>query len=208
MKKRLKRKLYHRLARIKSEVRAADQCAATRMEFYESEMRFVVDCILACPNIETGGELFGFWKDDGSAVVAYVLGPGCKANHRYAFFNQDMDYLNNIGEKLTGVYGLEHIGEWHSHHSLGLNKPSGHDAETMANGIRAAGRNRMALVIGTIEGKLVVPNAYLFSAVNGREYSAAHISLVKHRSPYREMVDKENPGVIVLPDNAKEVRHG
>ncbi len=39
---------------------------------YQSEMDFVSRCILDCPNIETGGELFGFWTATGIPVVLLI----------------------------------------------------------------------------------------------------------------------------------------
>ena len=95
---------------------------------YKSELDFISRCILDYKNIETGGQLFGYWTADGSPVVVYAIGPGTNANHQVAFFNQDVDYLVNVGNVLVHHYGLLHIGEWHSHHKLGLANPSGHDA--------------------------------------------------------------------------------
>lgn len=40
-------------------------------------------------------------------------------------------YLQSVGDILNSDYGLQHIGEWHSHHRLGLDHPSGHDAQTI-----------------------------------------------------------------------------
>ena len=111
-------------------------------------MDFVSRCILDYPRIETGGQMFGYWTDDGTPVVLYTIGPGPHANHQPAFFNQDVQYLKEVGSILVHQYGLQHMGEWHSHHQLGLAHPSGHDASTMASGLAASGRNRFLLCIG------------------------------------------------------------
>ncbi|MBP5477171.1 MAG: Mov34/MPN/PAD-1 family protein, partial [Paludibacteraceae bacterium] len=100
---------------------------------YRSELEFVSRCILDYPNIETGGQMFGYWTDDGTPVVLYTIGPGPRANHERSFFNQDVAYLESVGNMLIQKYGLQHIGEWHSHHKLGLAHPSGHDAASMAH---------------------------------------------------------------------------
>lgn len=84
---------------------------------YASEVAFIAKCINDYPNIETGGQLFGAWTASGAPRVIYAIGPGRNANHEGAFFNQDVDYLELIGEKLK-EFGLQHIGEWHSHHKL------------------------------------------------------------------------------------------
>ncbi|KAJ7383740.1 hypothetical protein OS493_026271 [Desmophyllum pertusum] len=44
-------------------------------------------------------------------------------------FYQDIDYLERVGSYLTQNEGVCHIGEWHSHHQLGLARPSGGDGE-------------------------------------------------------------------------------
>ena len=109
---------------------------SSKAYIYKSEMEYISRWILDYKNIETGGQLFGYWTASGSPVVVYAIGPGEKANHQVAFFNQDIDYLTSIGNVLVRHYGLHHIGEWHSHHKLGLARPSGHDASTMADTIR------------------------------------------------------------------------
>ena len=96
-------------------------------------------CILDRKDIETGGQLFGYWTEDGTPVILYAIGPGPRANHQVTFFNQDVDYLVKVGNLLRNRYGLHHIGEWHSHHRLGLAKPSGHDSDNMTSVIRRRG---------------------------------------------------------------------
>ena len=103
---------------------------------YRSELDYISRCILDNTNIETGGQLFGFWTADKLPVVLYAIGPGPHANHQSAFFNQDVDYLTRVGRPIVEHFGLQHIGEWHSHHQLGLAQPSGHDANTMLSTIR------------------------------------------------------------------------
>ena len=103
---------------------------ASKVLIYKSELEYISRCILDYTNIETGGQLFGYWTSDGVPVVLYVIGPGPHANHQGAFFNQDVNYLEMIGGILTRDFGLQHMGEWHSHHQLGLARPSGHDSST------------------------------------------------------------------------------
>ena len=60
---------------------------------YQSELDFISRCILDCPRIETGGNLYGYWTVSGRPVIQYVLGPGRTANHQLAFFQQDNESL-------------------------------------------------------------------------------------------------------------------
>ena len=46
-------------------------------------------------------------------------------------YQSELDYLEMVGGILVHEFGLQHIGEWHSHHQLGLAHPSGHDARTI-----------------------------------------------------------------------------
>jgi hypothetical protein len=115
---------------------------------FKSELDYISRCILDRRDIETGGQLFGYWSEDGRPVVMYAIGPGPRANHQKTFFNQDVDYLVSVGRALKENFGLHHIGEWHSHHQLGLAKPSTHDANTMISTIREKDLGQFLLCIG------------------------------------------------------------
>ena len=234
MKKRLRLKWIKRKAeRQKKAERDCRNCAAMReldcnnigvssekdscvivgsryAEIYKSEISFILRCILERPHIETGGELFGFWKDDGTPVVVYAIGPGQNANHEVAFFNQDLEYLTNAGSVLTGKYGLEHIGEWHSHHGLGLAHPSGHDAATIAHGVRAHDRNRFLLCIGTCSEKSASLGGFVFARDRGMDYAHVDWRIIGVDSPFRNVVDWDDSlaRIIVHPLTMEEIRHG
>lgn len=167
---------------------------------YRSELDFISRCILDYPDIETGGQLFGFWTASGIPVVLYALGPGPRANHEVAFFNQDVDYLVNVGNKLIKRYGLQHIGEWHSHHHLGLSHPSGHDAATMRQSISDNHLGRFLLCIGTCDSHSTNLNAFCFSE-GEYEYHQAAWQVKEMSSPFRNVVDTELSGVIIQPIN-------
>lgn len=219
MKKRQKKKFVKRWHRRRREaLRFHNVTALTAdvsllpesAEIFRSEMEYVIRCIADYPRIETGGELFGFWKDDRTPVVAYAIGPGPKANHQVAFFNQDIDYLAATGGVLTAKYGLEHIGEWHSHHRLGLPHPSGHDAATMAHGIRTAGRNCFLLCIGTCNDKAVSLGGFVFSRNDGESYRHVGWRVIGVDSPFRSAIDADSEltGRLVHPRCFKEAQHG
>lgn len=133
---------------------------------YKSELDFVSRCILDCPNIETGGELFGFWTATGIPVVLFAIGPGPNANHQVTFFNQDVDYLVRVGRGLIRQFGLQHIGEWHSHHQLGLAEPSAYDAQTMTSCIDQKHLGRFLMGLGNCDG--VRSTFAAFEFVEGR----------------------------------------
>lgn len=155
---------------------------------YNSELEFLGKCILDSPNIETGGQLFGYWTASGSPVVVYAIGPGPRANHQIAFFNQDVQYLERIGHILVSQFGLMHIGEWHSHHTLGLDRPSSHDANTMQKSIDRLHLNRFLLCIGNCRGNQYSIKPYNFIE-NSPEYSNAEWEIKGTTSPYRNQID-------------------
>lgn len=174
---------------------------------YRSEFDYISRCILDYPNIETGGQLFGFWTGSGVPVVLYAIGPGRNANHQPAFFNQDVPYLTKVGNTLLQRYELQHIGEWHSHHRLGLARPSGHDASTMIGSIRHLGLRRFLLCIGNCDYSSSTLNAFNFHESDLNNYVQAAWIIKEMESPYRRVIDSELRDIIEHP-YTKKASHG
>lgn len=174
---------------------------------YRSELDYISRCILDYPAIETGGQLFGLWSTEGIPVVLYALGPGRHANHQTAFFNQDMDYLVTVGNLLIRRYGLQHIGEWHSHHQLGLAKPSGHDAYTITSSMQVRSLRRFLLCIGNCNAESSTLNAFCFHESLSGGYTHAAWDVKEGISPFRPLVDEELHQHLVHP-STPQARHG
>ena len=83
----------HEVLRQKSD----DRSPADSAIIYQSELEEISRYILDYPNIETGGELFGFWTAYGVPVVLFAIGPGPNSIHQYTSFNQDVPYFHRIG---------------------------------------------------------------------------------------------------------------
>ncbi len=158
---------------------------------YQSELEYLSRYTLDYPNIETGGQLFGFWKEDGTPVVTFVIGPGKNANHEVAFFQQDIEYLEKIGNSLTNYHGLKHIGEWHSHHTLGLEKPSGHDAANIQDKVDEYGFSQFLLCIGTISASKSSITPFVFTN-SEKNYSKAKWSVINGESPSRAKIKQDD----------------
>ena len=158
---------------------------------YQSELDYISRCILDYPNIETGGQLFGFWTAVGVPVVVYAIGPGINAQHNPTSFVQDQNYLQTVGLELHKRYRLQHIGEWHSHHQLNLAQPSGGDVNTMLYGVGKPGFPRLLLCIGNCTKTHTTINAFNFHEYNPKEYVHATWDIVRMESPYRNIVDSE-----------------
>ncbi|MBQ0029803.1 MAG: hypothetical protein KBT32_05135 [Bacteroidales bacterium] len=171
---------------------------------YRSEMDYISRCIGDYPNIETGGQLFGFLQEDGVAVVCYAIGPGKSANHQVTFFNQDTEYLQTVYNEISRKYGLRYIGEWHSHHQLGLAKPSGHDALTVIHGIQRHNFQNFLLCIGNCDRSArSTLNAFSFNINSITQYKHVPWRIIEIESPYRNLIDNSLRGLICHPRTTK-----
>lgn len=175
---------------------------------YQSEMDYISRCIHDYPNIETGGQLFGFITETGAPVVCYAIGPGPAANHQAAFFNQDKTYLQNTYNELNRRYGLRYIGEWHSHHKLGLAKPSGHDASTIVHGMQRRQFRHFLLCIGNCDNyHHSTLNAFTFHINDSYHYFHAPWEIIRMESPYRPIIDRELAATLYHP-RTQQACHG
>lgn len=140
----------------------------------------------------------GFQTLGGTPVVLYAIGPGRHANHQSTFFNQDLDYLETVGKRLTEVYGLQHIGEWHSHHQLGLSHPSGYDARNMRTNVEKLGLLQFLLCIGVCDNHSSTLNAFPFRRGEA-DYQEARWIIKPMDSPFRKVVDEGLKDILLHP---------
>ena len=117
---------------------------------YENDYKELCAWVLRKPHIETGGDLFGLWANKYSAVIQLVLGPGKRCRRTSTSFYQDVNYLEKVRMHLTQKEGICHIGEWHSHHQLGLARPSGEDENTVWNNMPTYNLTRFVIFIANI----------------------------------------------------------
>ncbi|KWW26262.1 MAG: hypothetical protein F082_83 [bacterium F082] len=165
---------------------------------YQSELDYLSRCILDYPHIETGGQLFGYWTSAGVPVVLYAIGPGDNANHQPTFFNQDLDYLETVGEILVHEFGLQHIGEWHSHHQLGLAYPSGHDAHTIYDNMLRHNLRWFLLCIGNCTNTTSTINAFNFVESTSC-YQESQWEVLPMESPFRKVIDRRLKRILRHP---------
>lgn len=182
----------------KAEIEGQNIATPSIAIIYKSEFDYISRCILDFTNIETGGQLFGFWTAEGVPVVLYAIGPGHHANHQSVFFNQDVDYLTRVGRPIVEHFGLQHIGEWHSHHQLGLAQPSTHDAHTMQSTIEEKHLGRFLLCIGNCTNTSSTLNAFNFTEYSPK-FVKAQWCIKDIDSPFREKIDNELAPFLVHP---------
>lgn len=167
---------------------------------YKSELSYIKKCILEYPHIETGGQLFGFWTPQGRPVILYAIGPGPRAGHHSAFFEQDIDYLDLVGNAIVKNFGLCHIGEWHSHHQLGLAQPSGHDASNIQNNVDRLNLNHFLLCIGNCNDWEATLNPFIFYQ-GAQQYLKVSWNEILIDSPFRAIIDNALKNVLIHPQN-------
>lgn len=166
---------------------------------FQSELNFISRSILDYPDIETGGDLFGFWTHSGYPVIQYVIGPDERAKRRVDFFSQDEEYLKSVGNELRDNFGLQHIGEWHSHHQLGLAKPSRHDANTVVKALDTYQLDRFLLVIGNIKDASSSINGFLFTKEKRLDYDCSSWVVLPGESPIRMVFDVAAKSPLYFP---------
>ena len=134
-------------------------------------------------NIKTGGNLFGLWTTSGSAFVHVVLGPGKNCRRTESSFHQDLEYMHRVGRFVNDNYMLCHIGEWHSRHSLSLNRPSDRDQQTVRHNF-PQGVTKFLVIIANIKNRDTILLSPYFFIDGGRRYEKAEFEVLDCDSPF------------------------
>ena len=120
---------------------------------YENDYKQIQKLVLQYPEIETGGDLFGLWQNKNTVVIQLFIGPGKDCRRTTTSFHQDIGYLGKVGGVITTEEGLCNVGEWHSHHQIGMPNPSRNDNDTVLSNMPGLGLDRFVLFIASIEKK-------------------------------------------------------
>ena len=188
--KRLRREIERLTAQCCRSVALADGnrlvSSPTAAMIFGSEVEAIRNYVLQYPNLETGGSMYGWYSETGLPIIALVTGPGRNAMHHEVRFHADEAYSFAIGNAIV-EHGLQHVGEWHSHHKINLNHPSGVDCDAMRTSL-ASPRSRVRRFlcgIANIVGGDVTFNTYYFSRGNGGSYSHTPLVIKPGGSPLR-----------------------
>ena len=155
----------------------------TKVYFYKNDYNRVCEEIYHHQHIETGGNLFGLWTTDKNVVVHAALGPGEKCKRTNVSFHQDIEYLSRVGTFLNKKFMLRHIGEWHSHHQLSLNKPSSRDNRTIRQNYPNGVKFFLVIIGNIIDNDRVVLSPYFFSE-NGNTCEKGKFEVLDEDSPF------------------------
>ena len=155
---------------------------------YESELQ-AIGLDSSMWDTETGGDLFG--KLEGDIPLVYLAtraGPQAKRDH--AHFRLDVDYLIKLSIMIERDWGLRYLGDWHSHHRLGLATPSGGDQGRIE---RVAAKNNFDEMVEFIitfassndTRKKINIHPYLYLDLPSHVLTQAVLIVLKGASPVR-----------------------
>jgi hypothetical protein len=118
---------------------------------WESELKFISGLSAKWGEIETGGELYGLFTHAGRPVIMLATPPGTNAIHQVAHFRQCNDFFKHVNTLLIDEYGLQYIGNFHSHHELGINGLSPGDIHSTHLIASKNGYGRFCQIVVTFE---------------------------------------------------------
>lgn len=165
---------------------------ATFLAVYESELQ-AIGLESSSWEVETGGDLFGIWRDIPIIYLATRAGP--KAIRNDAHFRLDVDYLIMISSKLSNEWGLRYFGDWHSHHKLGLHSPSSGDRNRIKRLAEKNNFNEMAEFITSFvnvstNDRVVQIHPFIYKDFPEANPINSHLIVLKGLSPIREVLIK------------------
>lgn len=175
--------------------------AASIAVIYRSELDYLSRCIADYPERETGGHLFGYWTVQGVPVILYATGPGPNCMHGSVECHHDHEYYTRIRDILENKIALQHIGDWHSHHQLSLNHPSGGDVHAMLAGVgnQPGMLRRHLMCIGTYNRGETFIDAYTFHQNDVPNYTHAAWTIVEMMSPFRSLANSLLSSFLIEP---------
>ena len=173
------------------------------IDCYESILRTIAGISAERLDLETGGDLWGYYDRAGNPVVLMATGPGSKAIFEHSHFAQDADYTLEAGRILYEKHGMIIVGTFHSHHKMGLSRPSGGDDRTVMSLADKNNIRNWVMIVATHEypGKAsehtlsrlsVRINAYLYPEPEKGESIRVPIRVLAGDSPIRKTLLSNN----------------
>jgi len=103
---------------------------------HEGEKRRLENWTLEAPRIEVGGSMFGGWNNAGEPIVQLITRSDVVSRSE-VFVTMDLDKFARVQEYMYREHGLVFLGEWHSHHTLGIHHPSHGDIRSVTKILQA-----------------------------------------------------------------------
>lgn len=125
---------------------------------WESELQFMASLTTLWGNVETGGDVYGYFSHAGRLTVVFIIPPGKNAIHDYMHYRQDTDFLKKIDYYLRSKYSVYYIGSMHSHHILLKKDLSDRDIYSTNIIARKNGYHRLCQFLTTFENNRTLYN--------------------------------------------------
>ena len=175
-------------------IRAPEKPTVCMVRIYEDDVERIAEETSRWPDRETGGELYGYWDNRGVAIGHVVTGPGPNAVHERAHFAQDVEFLVSTHAALNERHGLDLIGRWHSHHRLGLERPSGGDEKSLASLMTRNRIQHMVEIIVTVDDSSC--------SCPGSSGDSPHVLRLSAKQECEDQHDRSGSGVPAFKLNA------
>lgn len=115
---------------------------------YASELNVLVDEMHRHRTVETGGDLFGLWSHGDVPTIFLASRPGHAAIRQRLSFQQDVASHRATEQAVWERFGVQCVGMWHSHHSIGLEVLSRGDLGRTMRYARRSNRTRFVDLLG------------------------------------------------------------
>ncbi|MEW6663007.1 MAG: hypothetical protein ACOY9Y_01160 [Bacillota bacterium] len=103
-----------------------------KLEVDSNVIRFIIETTKGSPSFETGGILMGVDSEPLTVKITHASLPGPKAFHSKTKFLRDTEYCKKVLQEKYEKYGVDYVGEWHSH-VLPIRGMSGGDFNTIVS---------------------------------------------------------------------------
>ena len=159
---------------------------------YESEINAIVNQTLKkeFKNTETGGDLFGYRNVYGEPIIVLAGGSGPNAKCYSAEFEQDYKYVIKCETQLYEQHGLLYLGDWHSHHHLGLTQPSRGDIHRIHGLFEKNPRDFMVEIIVNHTSNSEMLSAFYYDRQRSNPQKINFKLLKCPESPIRKSLDQ------------------
>ena len=125
-------KIIKRLWRVSRRLHQASSTLAPRLVVSREAQDFIRREVEGFRrDLETGGILMGRSESASIITVTHASGPGPNAIHEPTYFLRDTAYCAAVLRDHYERFGIDYVGEWHSHTDL-LRHPSGGDLLTLS----------------------------------------------------------------------------
>ena len=88
-----------------------------KVYLFEEDYEMMKELVLRYPNVETGGDLFGLWTNDGEPVLHIVTGQGIEtvSSPQQVFSSNNTSFdsrIEDLGDELYRKFHLIRLGKW------------------------------------------------------------------------------------------------